>query len=88
MKITKKTNIAELLNKFPQTAEVFVEYGLHCVGCMAANFDSIEQGATSHGISDEDITSLVEDLNLVVNESAELSEDGAEDGTTEIPSDD
>ncbi len=71
MKVTKETNIAELLTKHPQTAEAFVEYGLHCVGCMAAAFDSIGQGATSHGIDEESINTLIEDLNLVVNEGAE-----------------
>jgi hybrid cluster-associated redox disulfide protein len=71
MIITKETNIAELLNAHPQTAQVFLEYGLHCVGCMAASFDTIEQGAVSHGIDEETLSNLVEDLNLVINEDAE-----------------
>ena len=72
MKITKETNIAKLLNEFPETAGVFEEYNLHCVGCMAASFDSIEHGAVLHGISPEEIDNLVEDLNLVVAENNEM----------------
>lgn len=81
MEITKETNIAELLGAHPQTAEVFMQYGLHCVGCMAAAFDSIEQGAKAHGIDDERIENLIEDLNLVVNEGAET--DGDEEDSEE-----
>jgi hybrid cluster-associated redox disulfide protein len=71
MKITKETNIAELLKAYPKTAGVFMEFGLHCVGCMAASFDSIEQGAKAHGMDTETLDTLIEDLNLVVSEDAD-----------------
>lgn len=62
-KITKDMRIDEILKKYPETAEVFVKNGIHCVGCIAANFESIEQGAIAHGITPEE---LVEELNEVV----------------------
>ena len=74
MVITKETNIAELIGAYPQATEVFLQYGLHCAGCMAAAFDTIEQGAQAHGIRPEDIDTLVEDLNLVVNEEADTTD--------------
>ncbi|MBD3365880.1 DUF1858 domain-containing protein [candidate division WWE3 bacterium] len=67
MEITKNTNIAKILEEHPETAEIFMKYGLHCVGCMAAGFDSLEQGAKTHGLSDETVEELVEDLNSVKN---------------------
>ena len=75
MKVSKETNIAELTRTHPQVAEVFAEYGLHCVGCMAAAFDTIVQGANSHGLSEEDIENLIEDLNLVVSDNAQVEKD-------------
>ncbi|HDQ88827.1 MAG TPA: DUF1858 domain-containing protein [candidate division WWE3 bacterium] len=72
MKITKETNIAELLKTHPETASVFREYGMQCVGCIAVAFDTIEQGATSHGIDGETIETMIENLNVVVAEDAEL----------------
>ena len=78
MQITKETNIAGLLEAYPQTVKVFMEYGLNCVGCMAAAFDSIEHGARAHGMSEEKIETLIEDLNLVANDDAEI-EDSKED---------
>jgi hybrid cluster-associated redox disulfide protein len=66
-KITKDMTFAQVLQKHPETAQVFLEKGMHCIGCMAAHFESIEQGATAHGI---DVKSLIEDLNKAVEKKA------------------
>lgn len=62
-KINKKMSISEIVEKHPETFEVFVKHGLHCVGCAAARFENLEQGAAAHGI---DVDKLVEDLNKAV----------------------
>lgn len=61
--IAKEMSIIEIVNKYPQTVEVFQRYGMGCIGCMAARFENVEQGALAHGI---DIDSLIKDLNSVV----------------------
>ncbi|MFZ5942921.1 MAG: DUF1858 domain-containing protein [Bacillota bacterium] len=59
MKITKDMSIVEAVQKYPQVAEVFMKFGMGCLGCAAARFENIEQGATVHGINvDELITAL------------------------------
>jgi hybrid cluster-associated redox disulfide protein len=63
MKITKDMKIDEVLKKYPETAEVFAKHGFHCIGCIAASFESIEQGATAHGV---DVDELIEDLNKAI----------------------
>ena len=50
MKITKAMSIKEVVEKYPATIPVFFKHGLGCVGCAAAQFESIEQGAAVHGI--------------------------------------
>lgn len=70
IKVTRDTKISELLADFPQVAKVFTDYNLHCVGCIGSVFDTIAQGALSHGMSEEEIDTLVEDLNLVINEES------------------
>ena len=35
MQITKDMNIVEVVNKFPESIEVFQSFGMHCFGCMA-----------------------------------------------------
>lgn len=66
-KITKKSNLAEVVYKFPQAQEVLLDYGLHCVGCIASTFDTIEEGAKIHGLKDKEINEMIERINEVVN---------------------
>ena len=61
--ITKDTRIIEAVQNHPEILQVFAEYGLGCVGCMAARFETLEQGAAAHGI---DIDELVADLNKAI----------------------
>ena len=62
-KISGKMAIGECVEKYPETADVFMKHGMHCLGCAAAHFENIEEGASAHGI---DAKKLVEDLNKAV----------------------
>lgn len=64
--ITKDSNLAEVVYKYPETAEVLMDYGLHCVGCFASAYDTIEAGAKVHGLSDKDIEEMVVRINEVI----------------------
>ena len=61
--INKNMSIDEVVKKYPETISIFEHHGLGCVGCQAALFENIEQGAEVHGIS---VDTLVEDLNKAV----------------------
>ncbi|HHX42779.1 MAG TPA: DUF1858 domain-containing protein [Chloroflexi bacterium] len=63
MAITKDMPIGEIVQTYPQTVKVFLSHGLMCVGCAAARFENLEQGATAHGI---DVDTLVKDLNAAI----------------------
>ena len=63
MAITKDMSILEVVQKYPDTVDVFVNAGMGCLGCAAAHFENIEQGAMAHG---SDVDQLVKDLNTVV----------------------
>ena len=43
--ITKEMSITQVVESYPATINVFRSYGMHCLGCMAARFENIEQGA-------------------------------------------
>ncbi len=58
--ITKDMSIGEVVRKHPETIPVFMEHGLHCLGCAIASFESIEQGAQAHGM---DVDALIRGLN-------------------------
>ncbi len=65
--VTKDTGIIEIVQNHPEVMEVFAKYGLGCVGCMAAQFESISQGAAAHGI---DVEALLADMNKCIVEHA------------------
>jgi len=63
--IGKSTPIRDLLTKYPQAAEVFAAKGVGCLGCSAAMFETIEEGALAHGL---DPDKLVDEMNAVLAE--------------------
>lgn len=63
MFITEKMSILEVVEQYPQTITVFRNHGMGCLGCSAARFENIEQGATAHGIN---IATLISELNQAI----------------------
>jgi len=61
--INAQMTISEVVQKHPETIEVFMKHGLGCVGCSAARYENIAQGAAVHGI---DADKLVIDLNAAI----------------------
>lgn len=71
IKITKNILIGDLVANYPELGRVLVEeYGLHCIGCMAAGMETLEQGAKVHGMSHKEIEEMVTNL----RELAEVDE--------------
>jgi len=56
-------SIDEVVRKHPETVPIFEKFGLGCVGCEAALFENIEQGAKVHGI---DVETIIKSLNSVI----------------------
>ncbi len=74
IKITKESNIAELVNNYPEAVEVLTAFGLHCVGCFASAFDTIDEGAEIHGMTTAEIEEMLEEVNKVLNDKKSLND--------------
>lgn len=61
-KITRDMTFHQILQMDPRVAEVLGGYNLGCIGCMGAANETLEQGATAHGLDVED---LLRDLNAL-----------------------
>ena len=48
--ITKDMKIGEVVNNDMAKAEIFMDFGMFCVGCPSAQGESIEEAALGHGI--------------------------------------
>ncbi|MGM5482455.1 MAG: DUF1858 domain-containing protein [Nanobdellota archaeon] len=65
--ITKNMGIMEVVQNYPDAAPVFAQFGLGCVGCMAAQFESIEEGAKAHGMDDKKVEEMIQALNMAIS---------------------
>ncbi len=61
-KINKDMTFHQVLQMSPKVAEVLGSFNLGCVGCMGAMKETLEQGATAHGL---DVNDLLKELNLL-----------------------
>lgn len=58
--ITKDMTMEEVLIKYPKANDIFLKYGLDCMGCQVAEFESIGHASRVYGI---DLEALLKDLN-------------------------
>lgn len=64
-KVTKEMSIIDIVQKHPETLEVFAKYGMGCIGCAAAKFENLEAGAKVHGF---DADAMVAEINEIIGE--------------------
>ncbi|MGN0453147.1 MAG: DUF1858 domain-containing protein [Ruminococcus sp.] len=64
MTISKNSIIGDVLDMYPDTAPLFLEMGMHCLGCPASRGETIEEACQVHGA---DADALVEKLIKTVN---------------------
>ncbi len=62
--IKGNSSIVDIVSKYPDTADVLVRHGLHCIGCAAARFETLDEAALAHGI---ELDPLINDLNKVAS---------------------
>ena len=61
--ININTLVGEIVNTYPETIEVLLSKGMHCLGCPASRGESIEEACMVHGA---DADKLVKALNDAV----------------------
>lgn len=60
MKVNEQMSIGEVLRMDSNTAEIFMNFGMHCLGCPHATAEPIRDACAAHGT---DAKALVEKLN-------------------------
>ena len=60
MEINKSMTIEEVLQTDMGIADLLMEAGMHCLGCVMASGEDMEQACAVHGI---DVDALVEKVN-------------------------
>ncbi len=68
IKLDPSIKMSELTEKYPELIEPLTyDYGLHCVNCMIADFDTLQEGAVIHGIEGNDFDDMINDLEEIIN---------------------
>jgi len=74
--ISRDMTIEDIFSNFPgkaqKLAQELTNTGLHCVGCQAATWETLEAGMLGHGYDDAAIDKLVISLNAILAEKVDL----------------
>jgi len=61
MEVTKESVIGDVLDYDIDTAEFFLEIGMHCLGCPASRGESIEMACQVHGTDADELVAKIND---------------------------
>lgn len=68
--------IEEILSSYPQKsqkiAQELTNTGLHCVGCGAATWETLEAGVLGHGYDEQVLQNLIQRLNTIIEQEIEV----------------
>ena len=57
--VTENMMVGDVIEKYPEAAEVLFESGMHCFGCAMASFETLEQGCLAHGLDPDEIVNKI-----------------------------
>ena len=61
MEITRETVIGDIVDFDPETAEVFMDCGMHCIDCPVSRMESIEEACEVHGVDPDELIENLKD---------------------------
>ncbi|MBQ1684248.1 MAG: DUF1858 domain-containing protein [Clostridia bacterium] len=62
MEINKKMTIEEILNVNPNIANLLLASGMHCLGCVMASGENLEQACGIHGIDADELVGRINEM--------------------------
>ncbi len=80
--LSADSNLFTVSQESPRAAQLLSEYGLHCISCFFSEFDTLENGAKIHGMSDYEMNSMINEINEVLQKEFIESKDFKHDMQT------
>lgn len=62
MSVTKYSLIGDVLDNNRETAQFFLDMGMHCLGCPSARGESIEEACMVHGVNCDELVAKINDF--------------------------
>jgi hybrid cluster-associated redox disulfide protein len=63
--VNGKTLIGDIVNQYPDSLDVLLRAGMHCLGCPASQAESLEDACSVHGLNAQ---SVIDALNAKIAE--------------------
>ena len=60
--VTKEMSIGEVLNIHRGTARIFMEFGMHCLGCPHATAESLKDACAAHGANADELVAQLNEF--------------------------
>lgn len=60
--ITENTIINDVLKLNPDTAQFFLEIGMHCLGCPSARGENLKDACEVHGVDCDELVKKINDF--------------------------
>ena len=57
--VNANTLIGEIVRNYPESVEVLLSIGMHCLGCPASRMESLEQACAVHGIPAQQVVDAI-----------------------------
>ena len=57
--VTGETLIGEIVSKYPESIEILLSIGMHCLGCPASQAESLAEACEVHGIPAERVIEAI-----------------------------
>lgn len=73
VEIRKDMAVADIIKIYPDAAKIMLDFGLHCFGCGANVFETLEQGAQGHGFTEQQVDTIVAKINESIKSSGGIS---------------
>lgn len=61
-KITRDTMICDILDFAPETAPLFREIGMHCLGCAMASEETVAEACEVHGVDPDEFVKKANEI--------------------------
>lgn len=87
--INKDMTVGDVVQKYPEVGPILTDYGLHCVGCHVATWETLEQGTLGHGMPSEVLNAMIDDANKFIHSQQNKPDEHHEEsheGSMEITS--
>ncbi|MBQ4100094.1 MAG: DUF1858 domain-containing protein [Oscillospiraceae bacterium] len=62
MSVTKYSLIGDVLDNNRETAQFFLDMGMHCLGCPSARGESIEEACMVQGVNCDELVAKINDF--------------------------